>query len=117
MVIIALGIALAAISFKNYNIKEFIGLASEDITHPLKVKLKVTGLNQWVRHPLYFATIILLAGWFLLSPSASNAIFILVTLVYLPFGIYWEEKKLIRIFGEEYILYKKRVKCLIPYLI
>ena len=34
--------------------------------------------------------------------------------LYLPFGIYWEEQKLILHFGKAYLDYKKSVKALIP---
>jgi protein-S-isoprenylcysteine O-methyltransferase Ste14 len=36
--------------------------------------------------------------------------------LYLSVGIYYEEKKLIAIYGEEYELYRKKVPALVPLL-
>ncbi len=37
-----------------------------------------------------------------------------MAMVYLPFGIHFEEKKLRRQFGQAYLEYEKQVKRLIP---
>jgi methanethiol S-methyltransferase len=39
------------------------------------------------------------------------------TLVYLVAGIYLEEQKLIKVFGERYLDYRKKVPMLIPRII
>jgi protein-S-isoprenylcysteine O-methyltransferase Ste14 len=35
-------------------------------------------------------------------------------LVYIPIGIYFEEKKLIKMYGDQYVEYKKRVPAIFP---
>jgi protein-S-isoprenylcysteine O-methyltransferase Ste14 len=69
-----------------------------------------------VRHPLYFALLLLLFGGLLIWPTAKMALFVLVTCVYLPFGMYWEEKKLLQAFGSKYREYMSRTPQIIPYL-
>ena len=77
-----------------------------------KGKLVKGGLYAYVRHPLY--TFSLLFLWF--SPNLSlNSFIVYVALtVYVFVGIYFEERKLIREFGQEYILYRSMTPMLIP---
>jgi len=80
----------------------------------VKSKLEVSGLHRFVRHPLYLGTFLFIWGWFILSPSISflisNGIITIYTLIALKF----EEQKLIEVFGDEYIQYRKKVPSLIP---
>ena len=69
-----------------------------------------------VRHPLYFALMVILMGAFLIWPSLKLALFIAVTALYLPFGMHWEEQKLSKTFGTDYQTYKRRVPQIIPRL-
>ncbi len=99
-----------------YQMGEFLG------TQQLKGKdtvsaadgLKTTGINALVRHPLYLGTILFLFGLFLFYPQISSLVFLISVLLYLPFGIHFEEKKLRRQFGQAYLDYEKQVKRLIP---
>jgi len=104
------------ISFKNYNIREFLGLdrlkSEEKIFYPLKVK----GVNKIVRHPLYSFSYTLMLGLFLIAPNNYILIASIITAVYLPIGIYLEEKKLLKEYGEKYRVYMERVPKLIPRL-
>ncbi|MGB6034765.1 MAG: isoprenylcysteine carboxylmethyltransferase family protein [Cryomorphaceae bacterium] len=75
-----------------------------------------SGLNAHVRHPLYFGTLLLIVGLFLVSPNSKNFIFMLVSILYLIVGSKLEERKLITEFGQEYEDYRKRVKMLIPWV-
>lgn len=70
------------------------------------------GLYRYVRHPLY--TFSLLPLW--LSPRMSLNFFIvyLALTLYVLVGIVFEERKLIRQFGEEYINYRSATPMLIP---
>jgi methanethiol S-methyltransferase len=77
-------------------------------------QLRISGINAIVRHPLYFGMLLLLIGSFLFFPKKSLLLLFLSVLIYLPFGIYWEEQKLLRQFGTAYEDYKKRVKTLLP---
>lgn len=75
-------------------------------------KLVVSGLYRVVRHPLY--TFSLLVLW--LSPKVSLNSFIMYVsfTVYILIGIIFEERKLLREFGEEYARYRTVTPMLLP---
>ena len=74
--------------------------------------LVTNGLYRFVRHPLY--TFGLLALW--LSPSMTVNSFIVYTAltIYILVGIVFEERKLLRTFGQEYAQYKSITPMLLP---
>jgi protein-S-isoprenylcysteine O-methyltransferase Ste14 len=113
IIVIILGVYITYKSFKNYNIKEFIGVTAES-TDTLQNNLVVDGYHNYVRHPVYLATIIIFLGNFLHSPNYTNIILLLMTIIYLQIGIHLEEKKLQAKFGESYESYKKQVPKLFP---
>ena len=80
----------------------------------IQSKLEVSGLHRYVRHPLYLGTFVFIWGWFLLSPSFTFLISNCIITIYTLIGLHFEEEKLIREFGDEYIQYKKKVPRLIP---
>ena len=61
------GFILIILAFRAFNLKEFLGLEPEKQT-----TLVVSGMNRYVRHPLYFGTIIFIAGLYLLFPSSMR---------------------------------------------
>lgn len=77
-------------------------------------KLITTGLNAYVRHPIYSGILLMLVGFFLAYPFLKNLVFSLISVLYLIVGSLLEEQKLIRIYGQEYLEYKRRVRMLIP---
>ncbi|MCR5500174.1 MAG: isoprenylcysteine carboxylmethyltransferase family protein [Acetatifactor sp.] len=80
-------------------------------------KLKTDGIYAWVRNPMYSGIWILNIGiilmwhnaWLLLAP-AINWLIMTVALMNT------EEKWLLKLYGEEYMQYKKRVNRCIPFL-
>lgn len=113
VIIVFIGIYIVYKSFKSYDIKEFIGLTAES-TDTLQNHLVIDGYHTLVRHPVYFATLLIFLGYFIYTPSWISIIYLLVTFVYLQIGIHLEENKLIVKFGNSYIEYKKRVSKLFP---
>lgn len=111
LMIAAIGIFVIKRAFRNYNTLGFLGLKKEE-----DQKLKTTGLQAKVRHPLYSGTILLFVGYVLFNPMLTSLVMLLALIVYLPFGIYWEEKKLITSYGNEYLEYKQKVPALFPRL-
>lgn len=109
--ITALGLVFLILAFMAFDGAEFLGFKAEE-----KPVLVQTGMYQYVRHPLYFATIILILGLFLLIPTQKMGLVLFISYVYILVGYRLEERKLVMVFGEEYITYKKRVKALIPYV-
>ena len=77
-------------------------------------ELELSGLNRYVRHPLYFGTLLLIWSLFFIYPFVKNLLACLVITLYAVWGAILEEKKLTAQFGEKYILYKQRVPMLIP---
>jgi protein-S-isoprenylcysteine O-methyltransferase Ste14 len=75
---------------------------------PRHVALETRGLYGFVRHPLYFAWVLMVCG----SPdmTATRATFAIVTTMYLAVAIPWEERSLVRIFGTDYEAYRREVR-------
>ena len=111
LLIAAVGIFVIKRAFRNYNTLGFIGLKKEE-----SQELKTTGLQAKIRHPLYSGTILLFIGYVLFNPMLTSLVVLLALIVYLPFGIYWEEKKLIATYGNDYLEYKQKVPALFPRL-
>lgn len=78
--------------------------------------LQTTGVHALVRHPLYTVTIAFVWSLFLWQPLLSNLISCLCITIYTRIGIYFEEKKLVRVFGKDYKLYQATVPMLLPKL-
>lgn len=74
--------------------------------------LVTTGLYRYVRHPLYTFTL----SFFWLSPTMSLNSFIVYAALtlYVLIGIVFEERKLVRTFGQEYEEYRSVTPTLIP---
>ena len=116
LAIAIVGIYILLKALQSYNLSEFIGthyLKKEKSTTPLV--LNTSGLNSWVRHPLYFGTLILVWGFFLYQPTTKVLLLELIITAYLIIGTKLEEQKLIEEFGEQYIEYQKQIPMLIPF--
>lgn len=111
------GFILLLLSLRQYNLSEFAGTQQYKYkTPPTPEKLNTTGLNKWVRHPLYFSTLLLIWGYFLFRPTDLNLVISVITSLYLYFGTKLEEEKLIEEFGKDYQNYQKKVPMLIPFI-
>jgi protein-S-isoprenylcysteine O-methyltransferase Ste14 len=77
--------------------------------------LQVTGVYRWVRHPLYL-------GWVMATLGAGHMtgdrlVFSLVAALYLAVAVPWEERSLVRDFGDAYAAYRRRVRWrMIPFI-
>ena len=112
--LLLIGIIFNLLAFKNISAREFIGLQARKTKAD---KLIQKGIYTVVRHPIYTGLISLMLGLVLLQPTSYNALNFLLILVYLPIGIYFEEQKLIQLYGQDYLDYKSKVKAIIPFLI
>ena len=104
------GIFIVKLAFKSYDTKAFLGLGSME----KEQEFHTDGLLQYVRHPLYSGSILLLLGYFFFNPTISSGISVGMMILYFVVGIQFEERKLIKTFGEKYIEYKKKTPMLIP---
>ena len=109
LLLVVAGLWLMILAAKSYDLPTFLGLGVET-----SMPLQVNGLHQYMRHPLYSGTLLLCLGICMALPQLKNWYVLLLMFVYLLIGIWLEEKKLIRHFGDAYVQYKKRVKRLIP---
>ncbi|MEP4533811.1 MAG: isoprenylcysteine carboxylmethyltransferase family protein [Cyclobacteriaceae bacterium] len=109
MIAASWGVIIVIASFRQISMKAFLGLKKGN-----QEELVTTGLHGSVRHPIYSGTILIMLGMFISVPSLAVLLTVLVIFAYLPIGIYFEEKKLIDVFGQEYLDYKEKVKAIIP---
>lgn len=105
----AAGVLIARMAFKSYDLGSFLGLEDEK-----KGEFESSGILAHVRHPLYTATILIVLGFFLYDSRLASLISLICTFIYLPIGIYLEEKKLVKEFGDTYRAYRQKVPMLIP---
>jgi len=106
------GIIVIKLTFKSYHLKAFLGLANlnEEDT------FKKDGLLKSVRHPLYSGSILVILGYLIFDPKITTLISAALLVLYIFVGIQFEEKKLIRKFGDAYIDYRNKTPMLIPKL-
>jgi methanethiol S-methyltransferase len=76
--------------------------------------LQLGGLHRFVRHPLYFGTLLFIWSLFFVFPYLNNLIACIVITLYTIWGARLEEKKLVVLFGEKYVIYKHKVPMIIP---
>ena len=92
---------------------EFAGLAQlVEIGSPKSATLVTDGLYAYVRHPLYSAGLVFI--WFSSEMTVNRLALFAVFTLYIIIGAYFEERKLLKDFGEAYAQYKARVPMLIP---
>jgi methanethiol S-methyltransferase len=70
------------------------------------------GIYARIRHPIYFFTLLAFAA----APfmTLDRAIVLGASALYLAIGIPIEERKLVTLFGESYVEYRKRVPAVLP---
>jgi len=100
-------------SFKYFGPIRFIGLPPYDDLHE-EQHLIIKGIHRHLRHPIYLGLIFIFLGYFLFLPAMASFIHLVALVIYIPIGIYFEEKKLITIFGSAYLDYKKEVPAIFP---
>lgn len=93
----------------------FIGL--RQLRHPdseMKTKLVTRGFYRWVRHPLYFFSLVIF--WLMPVMTDLSLAFIMASTLYFIIGTVPEERKLVKIYGEDYRQYQQDVPRIIPWL-
>lgn len=92
-------------------IRELLGSPTPEIKLFGTDRLETRGVYGWVRHPMLSAGLL-----FLLTsgPSLNNIIFTGMYMAYMLIGGYYEERRLLRIFGDEYRAYQSRVGAYFP---
>jgi protein-S-isoprenylcysteine O-methyltransferase Ste14 len=76
-------------------------------------RLEIHGIYGWVRHPMYISGLI----YFMTSaPSLNTFVFAFMYALYMVVGTHYEERRLIQIFGPDYLAYRGRVGAFAPRL-
>lgn len=119
VVLLSVSVVIFVWSLFTFDLLEFIGLRqignfySEKLPQAVSEEPVRRGLYSIVRHPMYFATILLM--WSLDSTLADIITKTILT-SYIAVGTILEERKLVKEFGPAYIEYQKEVPMLIPFL-
>jgi methanethiol S-methyltransferase len=109
-------------TFKYFNAKEFLGInqlirwsrgeyEASDLDE--KLTLRVSGPYKYMRHPVYFFSIL-----FLLFRAEMDLFYLtllICVIAYFYIGSFYEEKKLVEKFGNIYLEYQKNVPRIFPY--
>ncbi len=114
---LVLGVIVLIAALLEYDLGRFSGFAQlraaragETLTED--ETLVITGLHQYVRHPIY-------SGAFLLLFSGAWNEFSLATAIwgslYLLIGTWFEERKLVALYGDAYIDYRRKVPAFFPW--
>lgn len=109
--LLSLGLLISVVAFRSYNLWEFLGLVPEGDSGG---GLVTSGLNAFVRHPLYLGAIIGLFGLLCYFPKWDVLLSVVLASVYFIIGIRFEEVKLRRTFASVYEMYMSQTPCLIP---
>jgi len=110
------GFLIMRVAMKSYGWREFLGLFPEEDAHSPAKQLKKGGLLRYVRHPIYTGVILLFLGVFFYLPTMINIVNLICVIAYILVGIYFEERKLTVMYGQDYEEYRRQVPMLWPSL-
>jgi protein-S-isoprenylcysteine O-methyltransferase Ste14 len=108
-----LGVIIGFRSLKEISFSAFLGLSSP--SKETENHLVIRGLYSLVRHPLYLGIVLIFLGYFLVSGTVGALIHLFCLLIYLPIGIYFEERNLLKKYGSLYEDYLRRIPAILPF--
>lgn len=114
LILLTPGLAIMLVSIFKY-FKLLSGVQSLFVPKPA-ARLRIDGVHRYMRHPLYFGTLLFTWGLFFIFPLLNNLIAVFILTAYVLIGIELEEKKLVTEFGEDYKAYQLSVPKLLPRL-
>ncbi len=108
-----LGFHWALRSFGNFDLFGINALRRKAANNPPSPgTLEVRGAYRWVRHPLYFCTLLMI--WTCPNLTADRLLFNVLWSAWIVVGTILEERDLETLFGEDYRDYQRHVPMLIP---
>jgi protein-S-isoprenylcysteine O-methyltransferase Ste14 len=111
---VVLGVVGVVIAFRASQVISVSTVA--DMRTDRKAELVTDGIYARVRHPLYLATILAFAALAFLYPFPVVIVFAISMIGYTMVGAFFEERKLLIHYGDEYRNYKKQAGFIIPRL-
>jgi protein-S-isoprenylcysteine O-methyltransferase Ste14 len=111
------GLVILALALRGYDVGRFTGLTQVRAGHAGATlaedePLRMDGLHRYVRHPLYTGGFLVL--WGLAHDPMSVATAVWASL-YLMIGTWFEERRLLRVYGEAYAQYRLKVPAFMPW--
>jgi protein-S-isoprenylcysteine O-methyltransferase Ste14 len=102
------GIVLTARGSACLDVLDLAGVRAVSTSTATHVPLQTHGVYGFVRHPVYFAWVLMVIG----TPhmTMTRLTFAVLSTTYLAIAIPFEERGLIDVFGQEYRDYQKRVR-------
>lgn len=108
-------------TLRYFCLREFLGInqigrwlnkkyKTDDLDEELT--LRILGPYRYMRHPLYFFSILFLV--FRAEMDLFYLTFLMCIIVYFYIGSFYEEKKLVEKFGQEYLQYQQKVPRIFP---
>lgn len=108
------GLWMIARSVARIDALELAGIRQAS-THDASQTLQTGGPYRWVRHPVYLGWV--LGAFGAAHMTADRLTFAVITTAYLVAAVPWEERALVRTFGDDYARYAQRVRWrIIPYV-
>jgi protein-S-isoprenylcysteine O-methyltransferase Ste14 len=102
------GTALASIGSKQLMQTDLSGVKG------IPDKIIRTGLYSRIRHPINLGLLCVFIGWYSLFSGLYAYLFLILLAVLLILETFWEEKNLIKEFGDEYVEYQREVGMFFP---
>jgi methanethiol S-methyltransferase len=110
-----MAVAALIAGFLQTDALDFLGLKQIASLQPKRpLKLVTGGLYRYVRHPLYSAGMLFI--WLMPLMTVRVLVIDLALTVYVVVGAYFEERKLRREFGQDYVDYVAVTPMFIPFL-
>ena len=112
-----LGLVILLLALRDYDLGRFAGTTQirnhrRGIAAPEDEPLHTGGFHAWVRHPLYSGAYLILWGNAQDPFGLATAIW---ASAYLAVGTMFEERRLLKLYGEAYRRYRARVPAIIPW--
>jgi len=104
-----IGVVLAMMASKVISVSTVADMRSDR-----KAELVTDGIYSRVRHPLYLATLLVFSALALIYPFPPVITFSLCMILYTMIGAYFEERKLVLHYGDDYLEYKKMAGFILP---